>query len=96
MMKTLIRCVKPFLLFSIFIGVYVLFDYFYTTSDFALKQNHWLLRTINHPDCSDTYILTDEDMTQRNQSWSVEYRFVDVILTLYDPNGSIKCAYASK
>lgn len=92
----MIRCVKTFFLLITIIGLCVLCDYFRATSEFALKQSHWLLRTVNHAECTDVYILTDQDMAERNHSWSVEYRFVDVILTLYDLNGAVKCDYASK
>lgn len=96
MMKTLIRFVKASLIISVLIGLFILFDYFRSTSDSALKQSHWLIRTMNDAECTDIYKLTDADMPQRNQSWSVEYRFVDMILTLYDSDGSVKCDYASK
>lgn len=96
MMKILIRCAKASLILSVLIGSFILFDYFCSTSDSALKQNHWLIRTMNDAECTDIYRLTDVDIPMRNQSWSVEYRFVDVILTLYHSDGSVTCDYASK
>lgn len=95
-MKILIRCVKAILILSFIIGLCIWLDYLHSTSDRNLLQNHWLLRTMNHPACTDTYILTNDDLKNRNQYWTVQYRFIDVILTLRTFDGGVKCDYASK
>ena len=91
MTMTTIRCVKAF--FCIIIA-YIACDYFYVTSDFALKHTHWL--NAGDVSCGDVYFLVEEDMPQRNKMWSVQYRFIVVILWLYDDQGNIVCRYASK
>ncbi len=92
MMMAMTKFVKGL---GVFIAVALLVDYVYSTSNFVLKHTHWLNAGEN-AGCADIYSFVDEDMQQRDKTWSVQYRFVDVILWTYDENGEVMCRYASK
>ena len=47
--------------------------------------------------CSDTSPFEHIEFKDRGQTWDVEYRVIDVILTIYDPKThKMMCSYASK
>ena len=91
MMKIMVRFLKVLIVFAfLFIG----FDYFYVTSDYALVRTSWL--NAGEISCGDIYVLGEKDLPYRDKTWSVQYRFVDVILLIHDDNGNEICRYASK
>ena len=96
MMTIMIKSVK---IFALFLGLALFWDYFYSTSNFALQRTHWLMSGIGtgNVDCSDTSPFDHVDLEARGRTWNVQYRFIDLKLIMYDPKTrEMVCIYASK
>lgn len=73
--------------------------YVYTTSNFALQHNRWLLSEMGEGNltCSDTWPFQHIALKDRGQTWDVQYRGFDVKLTIYDAKKQkMVCTYVSK
>lgn len=68
-------------------------------SDQALLRQWWKIRGLdeNLGKCSDVYKISQSMLTDREQTWSVKYRYLsgDILLTVKDSNG-FQCVYVSK
>ncbi len=78
---------------------FFILHYFYMTNNFVLEHHRWLLSEMGNGNiaCSDTSPFEHIEFKDRGQTWDVEYRVIDVILTIYDPKThKMMCSYASK
>lgn len=73
--------------------------YLYMTNSLVLESNRWLIRETGEGDisCSDTSPFEHVELKDRGQKWHVQYRVMDVILTIDDPKThKMACTYVSK
>lgn len=66
----------PFAIFAL--------HYLYMTNNLVLESNHWLIRETGQGNmvCSDTSPFEHIELKDRGQTWHVQYRVIDVILTI--------------
>ena len=73
--------------------------YLYMTNSLVLESNRWLISEMGQGEmtCSDTSPFEHVELKDRGQTWHVQYRVIDVILTIEDPKThEMACRYNSK